>query len=198
MRSSISSAELAKAKASGADGLFVFYPGAAAGAFIKQYNQAGMKDVMPLYSVFTVDGISLPKLQNAGFEAVLGSRVTQQWDPSLDNAANQKFVSDFKAKYGTYPSFYAAQSYDAIMLIASAVEAVGGNMDDKDALRAAIKAAEFDSVRGNFKFGTNNMPVQNFYLREVVADADGTWTTQVVDTVYTDHVDPYAGECKMK
>ena len=192
------SAELAKAKASGADGLFVFYPGAAAGAFIKQYNQAGMKDVMPLYSVFTVDGISLPKLQNAGFEAVLGSRVTQQWDPSLDNAANQKFVSDFKAKYGTYPSFYAAQSYDAIMLIASAVEAVGGNMDDKDALRAAIKAAEFDSVRGNFKFGSNNMPVQNFYLREVVADADGTWTTQVVDTVYTDHVDPYAGECKMK
>lgn len=192
------SAELAKAKASGADGLFVFYPGAAAGAFIKQYNQAGMKDVMPLYSVFTVDGISLPKLQNAGFEAVLGSRVTQQWDPSLDNAANQKFVGDFKAKYGTYPSFYAAQSYDAIMLIASAVEAVGGNMDDKDALRAAIKAAEFDSVRGNFKFGSNNMPVQNFYLREVVADADGTWTTKVVDTVYTDHVDPYAGECKMK
>ncbi len=192
------SAELAKAKASGAEGLFVFYPGAAAGAFVKQYNQAGMKDIMPLYSVFTVDGISLPKLQAAEFEAALGSRMTQQWDPSLDNATNQKFVSDFKAKYGTYPSFYAAQSYDAIMLIASAVEAVGGNMDDKDALRAALKAADFDSVRGNFKFGSNNMPVQNFYLREVVADADGTWTTQVVETIYTDHVDPYAADCKMK
>ncbi len=191
------SAELAKAKASGADGLFVFYPGAAAGAFVKQYQQAGLKDTLPLYSVFTIDGISLPKLQQAGFTDALGSKITQEWDPSLDNAANQKFVGDFKEKFGTYPSFYAAQSYDAIMLIASAVAAVDGNLEDKDALRAAVKAADFESVRGNFKFGTNNMPVQNFYLREVVEDADGNWTTKVVDTVYTDHVDSFAAECSM-
>lgn len=191
------SAELAKAKASGAEGLFVFYPGAAAGALVKQYQQAGLKETLPLYSVFTVDAISLPKLQAAGFEAALGSRVTQEWDPSLDNAANKKFVGDFKAKYGTYPSFYAAQSYDAIMLIASAVEATGGNMDDKDAVRAALKAANFDSVRGGFKFGNNNHPIQNFYLREVVADADGTWTTKVVSTVYEDHQDSFAAECKL-
>ncbi|MDF1715046.1 MAG: ABC transporter substrate-binding protein [Antarcticimicrobium sp.] len=190
------SAELAKAKASGADGIFVFYPGAAGGAFIKQYDQAGLKDTLPLYSVFTVDGLSLPKLQAANFQAVLGSRTTQEWDPSLDNAANKRFVADFKAKHGTYPSFYAAQSYDAIMLIASAVAKVG-NTEDKDALRAALKAAEFESVRGDFKFGTNNMPVQNFYLREVVADADGTWTTKVVETVFEDHIDSYAAECKM-
>jgi branched-chain amino acid transport system substrate-binding protein len=191
------SAELAKAKASGAEGIFVFYPGAAAGAFIKQYHQAGLKDEIPLYSVFTVDGISLPKLQAANFESVLGSRMTQEWDPSLDNAANKKFVTDFKAKFGTYPSFYAAQSYDAIMLVASAVEAVGGDVSDTAAFRAAIKKADFDSVRGDFKFGVNNMPVQNFYLREVVADANGDWTTKVVSTVYTDHVDPYAAECTM-
>ena len=191
------SAELAKAKASGAEGIFVFYPGAAAGAFIKQYHQAGLKDVLPLYSVFTVDALSLPKLQAAGFSDVLGSKITQEWDPSLDNPANQKFVSDFKAKYGTYPSFYAAQSYDAIMLIASAVKALNGDLSDHDALRAAIKAANFDSVRGEFKFGTNHMPVQNFYLREVVTDADGVWTTKVVDTVYEDHVDSFAAECNM-
>ncbi len=190
------SAELAKAKASGADGIFVFYPGAAGGAFIKQYDQAGLKDTLPLYSVFTVDGLSLPKLQAANFQAVLGSRTTQEWDPSLDNAANQKFVSDYKAKYGTYPSFYGAQSYDAIMLIASAVAKVG-NTEDKDALRAALAEADFHSVRGSFKFGSNHMPVQNFYLREVVADADGNWTTKVVETVFEDHVDSYAAECKM-
>ncbi len=190
------SAELAKAKASGAEGIFVFYPGAAAGAFVKQYQQAGLKDSLPLYSVFTIDGISLPKLQAAGFDAALGSRVTQEWDPSLDNAANKKFVSDFKAKFGTYPSFYAAQSYDSIMLIASAVAKVG-NADDKDALRAALKAADYDSVRGSYTYGTNNMPVQNFYLREVVADADGNWTTKVVATVFENHVDSYAAECSM-
>jgi len=191
------SAELAKAKASGAEGIFVFYPGAASGAFVKQYQQAGLKGTMPLYSVFTIDAISLPKLQAAGFEAALGSKITQEWDPSLDNPANRKFVGDFKAKYGTYPSFYAAQSYDAINLIASAVAKVG-NTTDKDALRAALKAADYDSVRGPYTYGNNHFPVENFYLREVVADADGNWTTKVVDTVYENHVDPMAGECGMK
>ncbi len=190
------SAELAKAKASGAEGIFVFYPGAASGAFVKQYQQAGLKDTMPLYSVFTVDALALPKMQAAGFDAVLGSRVTQAWDPSLDNAANQKFVTDFKAKYGSYPSFYAAQSYDSIMLIASAVAKVG-NADDKDALRAALKAADYDSVRGDYSYGKNNMPVQNFYLREVVEDADGNWTTNVVATVFENHQDSYADECSL-
>jgi len=190
------SAELAKAKASGADGIFVFYPGAAGGAFIKQYDQAGLKDTLPLYSVFTVDALSLPKLQAANLTGVMGSRTTQEWDPSLDNAANKKFVTDYKAKYGAYPSYYGAQSYDAIMLIASAVAKVG-NTTDKDALRAALKEADFESVRGKFKFGSNNFPIENFYLREVVTDADGTWTTKVVETVFEDHIDSYAAECKM-
>ncbi|MEL7116444.1 MAG: ABC transporter substrate-binding protein [Pseudomonadota bacterium] len=190
------SAELAKARASGADGIFVFYPGAAAGAFVKQYDQAGLSDTLPLYSVFTVDAISLPRLQAAGFDAVLGSRVTQAWDPSLDNAANAKFVADFKAAHGSYPSFYAAQAYDSIKLIASAVAKVG-NVDDQDALRAALKEADYDSVRGSYTYGNNHFPVQNFYLREVVADADGNWTTQVVDTVFENYQDNHAADCSM-
>jgi branched-chain amino acid transport system substrate-binding protein len=192
------SAELAKAKASGADGIFVFYPGAAAGAFTKQYHQAGLKDSLPLYSVFSIDGISLPKLQAANFSGIVGSKVTQQWDPSLDNAANKKFVSDFKAKFGKYPSFYAAQSYDTINMIAAAVEKVDGVMSDMGGLRAALKSADYSSVRGSYSYGTNNFPVQNFYLREVVVDDNGDWTTQVVDTILTDHVDPHVGDCKLK
>ena len=191
------SAELAKAKASGADGIFVFYPGAAAGAFTKQYHQAGLKDDLPLYSVFSIDGISLPKLQAANFSGIVGSKVTQQWDPSLDNAANKRFVSDFKEKFGKYPSFYAAQSYDTIKMIAAAVEKVDGDMSDMDGLRAALKSADYASVRGSYSYGTNNFPVQNFYLREVVVDDNGDWTTKVVDTVLTDHVDPHVGNCKM-
>lgn len=192
------SAELAKAKASGADGLFVFYPGKAGGAFIKQYQQAGLKDTLPLYTVFTVDGISLPKLQAANFEGVLGSKITQQWDPSLDNAQNKRFVADFKAKYGTYPSFYAAQAYDSMFLIKSAVEAVGGDLSNMDGMRAAMKQANYDSVRGKYSYGNNHMPVQNFYLREVVKDADGNWTTTVAKTVYENHQDPYAKDCPLK
>ena len=192
------SAELAKAKASGAEALFVFYPGAAAGAFVKQYHQAGLKDILPLYSAFTVDALSLPKLQAANFESVLGSVFTQEWDPTLDNAANKKFVTDFKAKYGTYPSFYAAQSYDAMFLIKSAVEAVNGDLTNMDGMRDAMMAVKYDSVRGPYTYGVNHMPVENFYEREVVADADGVWTTRVVSTVYKDHVDPFAAECHME
>ena len=191
------SAELAKAKASGADGLFIFYPGSAGGAFIKQYQQAGLRDRLPLYSVFTVDSISLPKFQEANMEGVLGSGSTMFWAPDLDNAANRKFVADFKAKYGAYPSFYAAQSYDTIMLINSAVVATDGDLSDADALRAAMQKADFDSVRGRYTYGKNHLPIQNFYLREVVADADGNWTTSIAATVYENHQDPYVGECAL-
>ncbi len=191
------SAELAKAKASGAEAIFVFYPGKAGGAFIKQYQQAGLQGAIDLYTVFTVDSIALPKLQAAGLSGVLGSKNTQQWSPDILNAANQRFVNDYLAKHGKYPSFYGAQSYDAIMLIKSAVEKVNGNLSDKDAVRAALKQADFDSVRGKYSYGNNHMPIQNFYLREVVEDDQGRWTTKIVSAVLTNHQDPYAKDCKM-
>lgn len=191
------SAELAKAKASGAEAIWVFYPGKAGGAFIKQYTQAGLAETTPLYTVFTVDSISLPKLQGAGLDGVLGSFSTQHWSPDMDNAANQKFVGDFRAKYGRYPSFYAQQAYDSMMLIKSAVDAVGGDLSDQDAVRAALEAADFDSTRGDFSFGNNHFPIQNFYLRQAVADSDGNWTTQITSTVFENHQDTYAAECGM-
>lgn len=191
------SAELAKAKSSGAEAIFVFYPGKAGGAFIKQYQQAGLQGKMDLYSVFTVDSIALPKLQKAGLSGVLGSKNAQQWSPDILNAANQRFVGDYLKRHGKYPSFYGAQSYDAIMLIKSAVEKVGGNLKNKDAVRAALKQADFDSVRGNYSYGNNHMPIQNFYLREVVEDSEGRWTTKIVSTVLTNHQDPYASQCNM-
>ena len=192
------SAELAKARASNADGLFVFYPGSAGGAFLKQYQQAGLKNRLPLYSVFTVDSISLPKFQTANMQGVFGSQSTMFWAPDLDNPANRRFVRDFKAQYGTYPSFYAAQSYDSIMLINSAVRATGGDLRNRNALRAALKKADFASLRGAYRYGNNHFPIQNFYLREVVADRDGKWVTNIVDTVYTAHQDPYAQKCRLR
>ena len=191
------SVELAKAKASGAEAIFVFYPGKAGGAFIKQYEQSGLRQSMPLYSVFTVDSIALPKLQQANMAGVLGSLNTQFWGPDLDTPQNKIFVDGFKAKYGRYPSFYAAQSYDMVLFIKSAVDAVGGNLDDVDGIRSALEAANYESVRGSFKMGSNHFPIQNFYVREVVADADGVWTTSIKSTVYENHQDVYAGECSL-
>jgi branched-chain amino acid transport system substrate-binding protein len=123
--------------------------------------------------------------------------MTQQWAPDMKNAQNQRFVKDFKAKHGTYPSFYASQAYDSMFFIKSAVDAVKGNISDTDGMRAALEKANFQSVRGKLKIGKNHFPIQNFYLRKVEKDADGNWTTRIKSVVYEDHVDPYANDCKM-
>lgn len=187
------SAELAKVRAAKPDAVFVFYPGKHGAQFMKQYAQAGLQGEIPLYTVFTIDSLSLPRLKDLAD----GALMTQFWSPDLDNAANKKFVADFKAKYGSYPSFYAAQSYDTIMLIKSAVEAVNGDLGNRAGMRDAMMAADYASVRGPYKYGNNHFPIQNFYLRQVVKDADGKYTTKIVSTVYENHQDSYAKDCKM-
>src|SRR6476661_409941 len=110
------SAELSKVKAAKPDALFVFYPGAAGVQFLNQYVQAGLKGQVPLYTAFTIDSLSLPRQG----EFALGIPGAQAWVNDLPNEANKKFVADFKAKHKAYPSFYGAQSYDAVGLIDSA------------------------------------------------------------------------------
>ena len=164
---------------------------------MKQYEQAGLADKLPLYTVFTVDAISLPKLQQANMKAVLGSLTTGFWGPGLKNPQNARFVEGFLKKYGRYPSFYAAQSYDSIFLINSAVEAVGGNLRDRDGMRAAMEKADFPSVRGSFSYGANHFPIQNFYLLEVVDDGNGNWITDIRSTVFENHQDTYVADCRL-
>lgn len=191
------SAELSKVKAANPEAVFVFYPGKHGPAFFTQYQQAGLAGQIPLYSVYTLDSISLPRFQDTGMDWILGSLMTQFWAPDMDTPQSRKFVSAFKEKYGRYPSFYAAQSYDSIFFIKSAVEAVNGGIDDVDGMRAALEKVDFPSVRGDFRMGHNHFPIQNFYSREVVEDQDGVWTTSIVDVVLKDHQDSYAHECKM-
>ena len=189
------SAELAKAKDAKPDAIFVFYPGRAGVQFLAQYAQAGLKGTIPLYTAFTIDELSLP-LQK---DLALGVPGAQEWVNDLPNEANKKFVADYIKKYpGLKPSFYGAQSYDAIMLIASGVAATKGNMADKVALQKALKKADFKSVRGNFKFGNNQVPIQNFYLQDVVKDAKGDFVLKTIATIVKDSQDIHHDKCPMK
>ncbi len=187
------SAELAKVRSVKPDAVFIFYPGKHGVQFFKQYAQSGLKGNIPLYSVFAIDALSLPRIG----DMVEGTLMTQFWAPDLATPVSKIFVQDYRKKYGRYPTFYAAQSYDTIMLIDSAVRAVNGDLSNKDGMRAAMRRAAFPSVRGPFRYGNNHMPIQNFYLRKVVKDAEGNYTTSIVKTVYTNHQDPYAKDCKM-
>jgi branched-chain amino acid transport system substrate-binding protein len=189
------SAELTKAKNSKAESIFVFYPGAAGVQFLNQYAQAGLKAQMPLYTAFTVDELSLP-LQK---DNAIGIPGAQEWVNDLPNAENKKFVEDYRKKYtGLRPTYYGAQSYDAAQLINSAVIAVKGDTAKKDEMRAEMKKVNFKSVRGPFKYGNNQIPIQNFYLQDVVKDADGQLSLKTVATIVKDDQDRFADKCPMK
>ena len=169
------------------DAVFVFYPGAAGVQFLNQYAQAGLRGQIPLYTAFTIDSLSLP-LQK---DLALGVPGAQQWVNDLPNDANKKFVADFRAKHKAYPSFYGAQSYDAADLVNSAVTAVKGDLDNKDGMRDEMRKANYASVRGPYKYGNNHFPIQNFYLQDVVKDADGNLTLKTVATIVKDSQDQF-------
>jgi branched-chain amino acid transport system substrate-binding protein len=186
------SAELSKIRAANPKAVYTFYPGAAGVQFLNQYVQAGLQGKIPLYTTFVIDSLSLP-LQK---DAAVGVISALQWGADLPNDANKKFVADFVAKHKAEPSFYGAQSYDAANLIASAVAAVKGNLSNPDAVRAALRKADFKSVRGAFKFGPNNYPIQNYYMQEVVKEGD-TYKLKTVATAVENFQDVHASKCTM-
>jgi branched-chain amino acid transport system substrate-binding protein len=189
------SAELSKARASGAESIFVFYPGAAGVQFLNQYVQAGLKGTMPLYTAFTVDELSLP-LQK---ENALGVPGAQEWVNDLPNEQNKRFVADYRKKYtGLRPTYYGAQAYDAAQLINSAVVAVKGDTSKKDAMKAEMEKANFKSLRGPFKYGKNHIPVQSFYLQDVVKDGEGQLSLKTVATIVENDQDRFHDKCAMK
>jgi branched-chain amino acid transport system substrate-binding protein len=185
------SAELSKARAAKPDAIFVFYPGGAGVQFLTQYAQSGLKQQIPLYQVFTIDELGLPRLK----DLATGVPGVSAWVNDLPNDANKKYVADYKAKYKSAPSFYGAQTYDAAILLDAALKETKGDLD-KDKLRKAIEKAPFKSVRGNFKFGKNHVPIQNFYLQDVVKEGDDYRLKTVAKIVDNDQ-DPHVGKCKM-
>jgi branched-chain amino acid transport system substrate-binding protein len=188
------STELSKVRAAKPEAVFVFYPGAAGVQFLTQYAQSGLKGQIPLYTAFTIDAITLP-LQK---DLALGVPGAQEWVNDLPNDANKKFVADFRSKHKNYPSFYGAQSYDAANFVNSAVVAVNGDLTKKDAMRAEMRKANYASVRGPYKYGNNQFPIQNFYLQDVVKDAQGNFTLKTVATIVKDSQDQFHEKCPMK
>jgi len=185
------SAEIAQLQSAKPDALFVFYPGGMGINFVKQMSQAGLSGKLPLYSVFTVDGTTLPSLG----ETAAGAIGAAMYDASLDTPENRKFVTAFEAKYKRTPSLYAAAGFDAANVLDLGLRKAGG---DPKKLAAAVKTAggEFKSVRGPFKFGANNMPVQNYYAFETVRVGSKVATKQIGMPLAA-HADSYAALCKL-
>jgi len=188
------SAELAQVAAKNPDAVYVFYPGGLGVNFVRQYKQAGLLGKVPLLSTSTTDGSTLPAQKDDALGVISGTF----WGPDFNNPANRKFVDDFEKKYIRIPSQYAAQSYDAALLLDSAIAKVKGNVADKPAFMAALKAADFKSVRGSFRFNNNNFPIQDQYVFEVAKDAKGRVSLKTIGTPLKDHQDAYHTQCPLK
>ena len=188
------SAELSKLRATKPDAVYIFLPGGLGINFIKQFVGAGLsKDITLFGPGFSGD----EDVIKAVGDPMLGMFNTSQWGHDMDNAANKKFVAAFEKAYGRLPTLYAAQGYDAARLIDAAVRDSKGKLDDKAAVKKALEAAKFDSVRGAFKFNTNHYPVQDYHLRVITKDAQGRITNRTLGKVFENHADAYAKDCKM-
>jgi branched-chain amino acid transport system substrate-binding protein len=186
-------AEISQLRSKNPKAVYAFYPGGMGIQFLKQYDQAGLRGQLPLYTVFTVDEISILAVK----EAALGNLETRFWSPDLKNPANEKYVGDYKKKYGKLPVFYGAQSYEGILLIDSALRATKGNVKDAKALVMAMRKADYASIRGPYQFNVNHHPIQNFYLLRAEKVAGGDIEMRIQKTVLEKHKDSYYQDCKM-
>src|SRR6266481_4908374 len=188
-------AELSQIRAAKPEALYVFLPGGMGINFIKQFVAAGMsKDIQLVVPLWGSD----QDIIRAVGDPMLGLFSVGHWSIDLDNAANRKFVAAFEAEYKRLPTGYAASGYDTALLVDSAVRKVKGRIDDKQALRSALRAADFKSVRGDFKFNANQFPVQNYYLQLVGKGGDGRLAHKTIGTLLTSRGDAYVQDCKMK
>ena len=188
-------AELTQIRALKPDAVFFFLPGGMGINFVKQFVGAGLSTDTQLFAPgFSAD----EDVIKAVGAPMLGMFNSSHWAHDMDNAENRRFVADFQKEYGRLPSLYASQGYDAALMIDAAVRDVKGRLDDKDAVRKALEAKNFKSVRGDFKFNTNHHPVQNYYLRVIGKDQQNRITNKTIGTIFSNHVDAYVAQCKMK
>lgn len=188
-------AELAQIRALKPDAVFFFLPGGMGINFVKQFVAAGLSADTQLFAPgFSAD----EDVIKAVGAPMLGMFNSSHWAHDMTNAENKRFVADFEKEFKRLPSLYASQGYDAALLIDAAVRDAKGKLDDKDAVRKALEAKRFKSVRGDFKFNVNHYPVQDYYLRVIGRDDQGRVTNKTIGTVFSNHADAYVAQCKMK
>ncbi|MCV0425141.1 MAG: ABC transporter substrate-binding protein [Roseibium sp.] len=174
------------------DAIYAFMPGGMGIELVKQFHTSGLKGIVPFLSARTINAVTLPYTA----EMAEGLFSASHWAPNLDNPANKRFVREFGRAYEYPPSIYAAQGYDAARLIHFAIELTGG-AKDREALLSAISAAPFESVRGDFRFNSNQFPIQDFYLVEGVRRTSKLYEMEAVARVFDDVGDAFSGSCRM-
>ena len=187
-------AEIGQLRAAKPKAVYAFYPGDMGVHFLRQYDEAGLMEQIPVFTANSLDATSLLALKGTAD----GQWGTRAWSPDLKNDANQRYVADFRKKYGKTPGSYGAHSYDGIRLIDSAVRAVNGDLSNKKGMIAAMRKADYPSTRGQYTYNVNHFPIQSFYLLKAVTGSRGELEMEVQRTVFERHKDAYYQGCPMR
>jgi branched-chain amino acid transport system substrate-binding protein len=187
-------AEFAQIRAAGPEAVFQFEPGGLGIAFLRQYEQAGLKDKIPMVvAAPSLDAVTLSVVS----EAALGVNITSHWNSDFDNPANKAFMAAWDKTHHRPATYYASQGYDTALAIGAALKGVAGKLDDLGAFRQAMLKADFQSTRGGFKFGPNQHPVQDWWALKAEKGSDGKLALNTKKKILSNHGDAYAKDCKL-
>jgi branched-chain amino acid transport system substrate-binding protein len=183
-------AEFAQVRARKPDAIVIFAPGAMGVAFVKQWQASGLKDQIKLYSIFSIDYMTLPAIG----EAAVGTTEVSYWNPENPNPANQRFVKDYLAKFGHMPSFPSVANYDAVGMIARAMQAAKGNTSDMAAVARTIRTTDQETIRGKLRFNVNGFLIQPYWEVKVVA-GPGRKPTLKGGSIVFERADSFTDKC---
>jgi branched-chain amino acid transport system substrate-binding protein len=147
------------------DAVLALFVGRLALQFMKQYQEAGLHGKLPLLGGgTTTDESVLPQM---GDEAI-GTITALHYSQAIDTPQNAKFARAFEAKAGKIASYYSEATYTNMRWIGEAVKAVGGKVEDRPALLAALRKVDIkDTPRGPLSVDAHGNPVQTIYVRKV-------------------------------
>jgi branched-chain amino acid transport system substrate-binding protein len=188
--------EMAQIRAAKPDMVFHFHPGGLGITFARQYQQAGLLGTVPL--VVAAPSVDANIVKALG-EAAIGTNGSTHWNTDFDNPANKKFMEAWAKKYGPdrLPTYYAGQAYDTALAMGAALKAVNGDLKDTEKFRQAMLKADFQAVRGPFKFAPNQHPIQDWYATRVEKAPDGKVVIKTLGKILSDQGDFYSKDCKL-
>jgi branched-chain amino acid transport system substrate-binding protein len=169
------------------DAVFALQVGASVADFFQNWSDFGLKDQIPLLGGEVLMDVS--NIRNVPPEQVEGLISSGHWAEGLGLPETIEFVEIFDSATGRLPSYYAAATWTAAQYIEEAVKAQGGDISDKAATLAAMKALELDTPFGPSVLDDYGNPIYNIYIRQVEVRPDGRVWNVVIDTY--DNIDQF-------
>ena len=172
---------IAQIQGAAPDAVFAMETGADATRLIQQWSNFGMKGKIRLLGAQNATDQSVIRTLGAEAEGIISSA---HFAEGNDAPATVKFVAEYQAAFKKLPSIYGFSHYSAAMWLASAIQSVGGNVEDRPKLLEAVrKTVLTGSPLGRpVRLDDYGNPVYDVFIRDVVKRADGTFWNKPIET----------------